>query len=121
MSDKNTPTKAETAKTAAMLWDLILLCMGSLTIKTVWNLSFKRMFPVIPQMYFLDGVGFLLIVYTIARAASIGFMSETLRTVSIALENLSELLENLPEALGIKGIKFNVKNKDKEETDSDLN
>lgn len=121
MSDKNTPTKAETAKTAAMLWDLVLLCMGSLTIKTVWNLSLKRMFPAIPQMYFLDGVGILLIVYTIARAASVGFMSETLRTLTVALETLTEFLEGFPEVLGLKDFKFTVGKKETEESDSDLN
>lgn len=126
MSDKkennsNEPTKAETAKTAAMLWNLILLCMGSLTIKTAWNLSVRRLFPSMPQMYFLDGVGLLLIVYTVARAASIGFMSEAARTVARGLENFAEALESLPETLGLKNIKFNVRNSEESENNSDLN
>lgn len=119
MSDKNKEKDLpEATKTATVLWDLILLCMGSFTVKTIWNLTIKRLFPAVPYMYFLDGVGILVLVYVIARAASIGFMTEAIRAFSTVLETTSEALRDFTE----NNFKVNVhKNECKSNDDSELN
>lgn len=121
MSDKKNeePTAEDTARAAAILWDLVLLCMGSYTIKIIWNTSIKRMFPSMPYVYFLDGVGILILVYIIARAASMGFMTESMRMISRSLESASEFLKGVFEGLGMK---VNVRSEEKRSDDnSDLN
>ena len=119
MSDKNKEKDLPNAtKTATVLWDLVLLCMGSFTVKTIWNLTIKRLFPAVPYMYFLDGVGILVLVYVIARAASIGFMTEAIRAFSTVLETTSEALRDFAE----NNFKVNVhKNERKSNDDSELN
>lgn len=124
MSDKKDPTETtseDTARAAATIWELILLCMGSFTIKTIWNLSVKRMFPSIPIMYFLDGVGLLVIVYILARTASAGFMTESMRTLARGLATASAFFKGIAEELGVNKFKVNVHRNEQEESDSDLN
>jgi hypothetical protein len=122
MSDKNKnaePPPKESAKIAEFLWNLILLCVGSFAVKTVWNITIKRMFPSIPYMYFLDGVGILVMVYIIARAASMGFMTETIRMFAVVLKEASEALEELSESLGLNKIKVNVRKNNEQRNDND--
>ena len=120
MAEAKETSTQDSAKVAAFLWDLILWNLGGFVLKVSWNASIREMFPSLPYMRFGSAIGILTFVYIVARMASIGFMAEVNRNISMAFEVMSEGLKDLAESLGIKSVRVKAREEDRP-SDPDMN
>jgi hypothetical protein len=86
MSDNNKNNSASKAIVSSTLGDMVFLLVAGFILKAIWNVSVRRMFPLMPYMYFLDGVGVLITIYILGKTASIAFMQETLTALGLLTE-----------------------------------